>query len=211
MAKKNETQRVIRYKNKEIPHTLIRSQRNSYAISISMDKGVVVRTPLKLSELFLEKMFREKEQWIVQKYDETMHAREKLQKSVYSEREREELKKIYVRAAKDYFPKRVQYYVNEIYWEDKQIFMKTNLPYVNITIREQKTRWGSCSSSGTLSFNWRLMLAPPRILDYVVVHELCHFKYMDHSSKFWALVESVLPDYRERRKWLKEHGNELFF
>ncbi len=81
--------------------------------------------------------------------------------------------------------------------------------YTSITIRDQKTRWGSCSSSGTLSFNYRLIFAPPAILDYVVVHELCHLTHMNHSKDFWNMVESVLPDYKERRQWLKEHGQEL--
>lgn len=212
MAGKNkQEERKLVYDSMTIPYTLVRSDRSSYSISISEEKGMVVRTPYRMSELFLEKMFHEKEHWITTKFAEVSEARERKAASPYSVKEREDLKKIYVKAAKDYFPKRVKYYVNEIYWDDSQIFKQTNLPYVNITIREQKTRWGSCSSSGTLSFNWRLMLAPPRILDYVVVHELCHFKYMDHSKEFWSLVESVLPDYRERRKWLKEHGNELYF
>lgn len=81
--------------------------------------------------------------------------------------------------------------------------------YTSITIRDQKTRWGSCSSNGTLSFNYRLIFAPPAILDYVVVHELCHLTHMNHSKDFWNMVESVLPDYKERRQWLKEHGQEL--
>lgn len=81
--------------------------------------------------------------------------------------------------------------------------------YTSITIRDQKTRWGSCSGRGTLSFNWRLILAPPEILDYVVVHELCHLTHMNHSKEFWALVGSVIPDYKMKRKWLKENGHTL--
>lgn len=77
-----------------------------------------------------------------------------------------------------------------------------------ITIRDQKTRWGSCSSKGNLNFNWRLILMPEEILDYVVVHELAHLKEMNHSQTFWAVVERTLPDYKVRRKWLKEHGPE---
>ena len=81
--------------------------------------------------------------------------------------------------------------------------------YGKISIRDQKTRWGSCSSEGNLSFNWRLILAPPDVLDYVVIHELCHRKEMNHSKEFWALVESLMPEYKERRKWLRENGNNL--
>ena len=81
--------------------------------------------------------------------------------------------------------------------------------YGKITIRCQKTRWGSCTSKGNLNFNCLLMLAPPEILDSVVVHELCHRKQMNHSKKFYEEVLRVMPDYRVRQKWLREHGAEL--
>lgn len=81
--------------------------------------------------------------------------------------------------------------------------------YTSITIRDQKSRWGSCSSRGTLSFNYRLIFAPPIILDYVVVHELCHLTFMDHSKNFWNKVASVMPDYKNHRQWLKDHVQEL--
>ena len=76
--------------------------------------------------------------------------------------------------------------------------------YGKVTLREQKTRWGSCSSNGNLNFNWKLALMPDEILYYVIVHELAHRIEMNHSERFWKIVEEVLPDYRERRKWLKE-------
>jgi predicted metal-dependent hydrolase len=78
-----------------------------------------------------------------------------------------------------------------------------------IQIRDQRTRWGSCSSTGTLSFNWRLVLAPFEVLDYVVVHELCHLRVANHSRRFWQLVESRRPAWREQNAWLDEHGPEL--
>lgn len=78
-----------------------------------------------------------------------------------------------------------------------------------IVIKEQKTRWGSCSSKGNLNFNWKLVLMPERIMDYVVVHELAHRKQMNHSPAFWREVEAILPDYRERRQWLREHEGEF--
>ena len=81
--------------------------------------------------------------------------------------------------------------------------------YGRITIRSQHTLWGSCSSKGNLNFNCLLMLTPPEVLDYVVVHELCHRKEMNHSVRFWAEVEHVLPDYEIRRKWLRENGTAL--
>ena len=78
-----------------------------------------------------------------------------------------------------------------------------------IAIRDQRTRWGSCSTSGTLSFSWRLMMAPLAVLDYVVVHELCHLRRLDHSPHFWRLVEGALPGWRDGCDWLRRHGHEL--
>ncbi len=85
----------------------------------------------------------------------------------------------------------------------------TGHSYKTLSIRDQKSRWGSCSSRGTLSFNYRLIFAPPRVLDYVVVHEICHMTHMNHSKDFWDLVEQIMPDYKIHKKWLKEHGQEL--
>jgi hypothetical protein len=78
-----------------------------------------------------------------------------------------------------------------------------------IQIRDQRTRWGSCSPAGNLSFNWRLVLAPFEVLDYVVVHEVCHLREANHSRRFWRLVESRRPEWREQKAWLNEHGAEL--
>ena len=81
--------------------------------------------------------------------------------------------------------------------------------YTKLSVRGQKTRWGSCSSSGAMSFNWRLLLAPEPVLDYVVWHEACHLRVMDHSQNFWALVRRHCPDYEEHRRWLKLQGSTL--
>jgi predicted metal-dependent hydrolase len=82
-------------------------------------------------------------------------------------------------------------------------------PHTSLAIRNQRTRWGSCSSTGAMSFNWRLLLAPEPVLDYVVWHEACHLVVMDHSKRFWALVERHVPDYREHRSWLRRNGAAL--
>jgi len=81
--------------------------------------------------------------------------------------------------------------------------------YGRITIRSQRTRWGSCSAKGNLNFNCLLMLCPEEVRDYVVIHELCHRKELNHSPKFWAEVEKVCPDHARQRKWLKENGGSL--
>jgi len=81
--------------------------------------------------------------------------------------------------------------------------------YTGLTIRGQKTRWASCSTTGHMSFNWRLLLAPEEVLNYVVEHEVCHLERMDHSPRFWALLESRVPDWREHARWLRRYGPTL--
>lgn len=113
-------------------------------------------------------------------------------------RRMEVLENRYRKAAKAYFTQRVAHY-----------HTLTGGVYHTITIRDQKSRWGSCSSKGTLSFNYRLMFAPMKVLDYVVVHELCHLTHMDHSRNFWNMVETIIPDYKIYKQWLRDHGHEL--
>lgn len=108
------------------------------------------------------------------------------------------LEKRYRNTARNLFETRVAYY-----------HALTRGNYTSITIRDQKSRWGSCSSRGTLSFNYRLIFAPPKVLDYVVVHELCHLTHMNHSKDFWNMVEQIMPDYKIYKTWLREHGQEL--
>ena len=108
------------------------------------------------------------------------------------------MEKRYRSAARTRFEERVAYYHGI-----------TGGNYTSITVRDQKSRWGSCSSRGTLSFNYRLIFAPPTILDYVVVHELCHLTHMNHSADFWNMVASVMPEYKVYRRWLRDHGHEL--
>ena len=81
--------------------------------------------------------------------------------------------------------------------------------YTALTIRQQRTRWASCSSNGSMSFNWRLLLAPPEILDYVVEHEVAHLEVLDHSPRFWRLVRSRVPDYKQHERWLRRNGPAL--
>jgi predicted metal-dependent hydrolase len=107
---------------------------------------------------------------------------------------REELQALADKACK-IIPDKVRHYANLV-----------GVDYGRITIRNQKTRWGSCSSKGNLNFNCLLMLFPDEVIDSVVVHELCHRKHMNHSAEFYAEVERVCPEYRRCQKWLKENG-----
>ena len=181
-----------------IPVTLVRSRRKTWSISIETDLTILMKVPLSVSDNRARQILSSKESWIIKKYTELKKARENMPVSSLTPLQKKALEQRYRQAAKEYFPSRVAYY--------EQIIGVT---HASIRIRDQKTRWGSCSSKGNLNFNWRLMLAPPRVLDYVVVHELCHRKEMNHSKAFWDAVETVLPDYVQLLKWLKDNGGKL--
>ncbi len=190
----------IKYQSQiyELPYSVVRSRRKTCEISISAEGEITLRLPLGASEEQIRRLLSEKRHWLITHYLEAKERTARRPVSDLTDSQRAALEKRYIEAAREYFPKRVAYFLP-----------LTGGSFQRITIRDQKTRWGSCSAGGTLSFNWRLMLAPPAVLDYVVVHELCHLTHMNHSAAFWTLVESVCPDYRIHRKWLKEHGQEL--
>lgn len=205
--KNTKTESILLQDKNKIPFTanyqVIRSKRRTYSIELKKNGSLLLRMPLYAGNANAIRILKEKQFWIGAKLAEQKERLSTIPASHgYTEVQRAALEKRYRTAALDYIPKRVEYYA-----DNYRFLLKNN--YSRITIRDQKTRWGSCSSKGTLSFNWRLMLAPPGILDYVVVHELCHLSHMNHSREFWQCVEAVLPDYKERRKWLKEHGHEL--
>ena len=165
----------------------VRSNRKTTAIQINEKGDIIVRSPYSVSRRKVEQMLREKQDWI-EKHQKAIKERENSRREMTEQERREGIER-----AKQILPARIQYYAKIM-----------GVTYGRITLREQKTRWGSCSSKGNLNFNWKLALMPDEILDYVVVHELAHRMKMNHSDKFWKIVENVLPDYRERRKWLKE-------
>ena len=182
----------------ELTYQIVRSERKTLSVSIRPDCTITVRAPRSVSDSQIRRFLIEKQHWLITKYLEAKQKQETIPCSDLTDTQRAALTRRYIDAAKEYFPKRVAYF-----------HQFTGGTYSRITIRDQKTRWGSCSSKGTLSFNWRLMLAPPAILDYVVVHELCHLRHMDHSPAFWQAVGEVFPDYASARKWLRKHGQEL--
>ena len=171
----------------KITYEWVKSGRRTLAIQIRADGCVVVRTPYSVSRTQVEKFLEERMDWIARNQRKLKEAQG--QKTVITEA----MRKAGVEKAREIFPQRVEYYARMM-----------GVSYGRITIREQKTRWGSCSGKGNLNFNWKLTLMPPEVLDYVVVHELAHRREMNHSRDFWKIVEQVLPDYQERRKRLKE-------
>ena len=176
-------------------YTIIKSFRKSCSITVERDGTVTIRAPFFMSERKIREIIEERKEWI-----------EKAQKRIANRTERlnsltpitsSEINSLKA-AAKPVIEEKVRFFADKI-----------GVEYGKITIRSQRTRYGSCTAKGNLNFNCLIMLMPEEIIDYVIVHELCHIKQMNHSRRFWNEVESILPDYKERRKWLKQNGNIL--
>lgn len=170
-------------------YRIIRSARRTVALQIMADGQLVVRCPYNMDAEEIEKFIVSKSRWLEKHLKDADHQPQPLSQG--------ELQALILRS-KQTIPQRVAYYAD-----------KMGVDYGRITIRCQQTRWGSCTAKGNLNFNCLLMLAPPKVLDYVVVHELCHRKQMNHSKTFWAEVKKVIPDYQVYRKWLCENGRQL--
>lgn len=184
--------------NKEkIEIEIIKSNRKTIAIEVRQDLRVIVRAPKRASNREIMKFVEQKQDWIAKhlaymqiRYEETRRVKEKQFTDDDIRKMKDEAKMV--------IPDRVKYYAGIM-----------GVTFGKITIKNQKTRWGSCSSKGNLNFNCLLMLTPDKVRDYVVIHELCHLKQMNHSKMFWAEVEKVMPDYKVYRQWLSRNGNML--
>lgn len=174
-----------------ITYSVIRSDRKTMAIQILPSGEVLVRCPKKATDSEVRRIVADKADWIRTQLS-------KLASKPAAPMLTEQQIRALAQQAKVHLPKRVAYFAEKI-----------GVTYGRITIRNQTSRWGSCSGQGNLNFNCLLMLAPASVQDYVVVHELCHRKEMNHSAKFWAEVEKILLDYKVQRAWLKENGDTL--
>ena len=176
-------------KTEHVSYGLIRARRKTMALKVSEDGTVTVRIPYGVRPEEADRFVEAHVDWIRKRIAE---CRERAAaRPAYTDREREAGKRL----AKELLLKKCRYFAERM-----------GVSYGTVTVREQKTRWGSCSAKGNLNFNWRLLLMPERVMDYVIVHELAHRREMNHSAAFWQIVETYLPDYRERRQWLKENG-----
>ena len=179
----------------KMEYELRRSARKTLSVEIRADGSVLVRAPKTYPNDKIEAFLKEKQKWI----EEKRHLQLKRERAAENIRKFTEMEaQIYRQQARNVFEQKVAYYASRM-----------GVSYGRIAIRDQKTRWGSCSSDGNLNFNWRLIVAPAGVLDYIVVHELAHRKEMNHSRAFWAVVEAEMPDYKKYRDWLKENGRML--
>jgi len=213
---------------------LIRSKRKTIALIIERDGTLTIRAPMRAPKNLIQQFIQEKEGWITRTRERLQSVK---QTSVRQYAEGEtfpllgssfDLKLVgpqrpslqfdsgftlsksarekgqlvfthwYKQRAYEVISERVRQYACEHNFTPKQV-----------KVTSARTRWGSCSSNGTLNFTWRLVMAPLEVIDYVVIHELVHLRVKDHSSKFWNAVESIYPEYKKQRKWLRENGEKL--
>lgn len=174
---------------------ITKSKRKTISLQIKSDGSTEVKVPVQMSNTQIQDFLNQKSDRI-EKHLRTVQERQQ-QISQIKPLTMEEIHELASQAL-EVIPKRAAYFAPFV-----------GVTYGRITIRNQKSRWGSCSSKGNLNFNCLLMFVPTEVLDYVVVHELCHRKEMNHSPQFWAEVRKVLPDYEKRKSWLKEHGDEI--
>lgn len=172
-------------------YELIRSKRKTVSLEIKSGGRIIVRAPERMKKRDIESFVSEKTPWIEKHLKRLEEAEKRVSAKPLTPDEISLLKK----RAKDYIPKRAEYYSRLL-----------GVEYKSITIRCQKTKWGSCSSKGNLNFNCLLMLAPKEVIDSVIVHELCHLKHMNHSKSFYNEVLSVFPEYKKYNSWLKANG-----
>ena len=176
---------------------IIRSRRKTLSMEITRDGKLVIRAPMKAPDADILAFVKKHQKWIAEKLSEAKKREEYKKQHNIEPLSRSELTEL-GKAAVDYIPMRVAHYAAIM-----------GVDFGNITIRNQSTRWGSCSAKKNLNFNVLLMLAPREVLDSVIVHELCHIRHMNHSKAFYEEVRKYFPDYDKWDKWLKEHGDEL--
>lgn len=216
-------------------YELTRGKGRTIEIAVLKDGRIKVRVPYRMPGYAVESFLEEKSEWIRKHMEQIREEKEQYTERKFREgevyfylgkpynlrfagktkdtvwlcgneifmdenvsgekRRRDELEKWYRKQAKKRIPDRTRCYA-EITGESPN----------RIIVKNQKKRWGSCSSLKNLNFNWKLIMLPQEIIDYVIIHELCHLKEMNHSKRFWQHVEEIMPDYRERRKWLKDNA-----
>jgi len=172
---------------------IIRSKRRTIVIEIKKDMRIIVRVPLEMKDEDIQRFVMGKQRWI-EEHLQIVKMRNEEKGSPFTSKELHDLADA---AVKD-IPQRAAKYAPIV-----------GVTVGRITIRNQRSRWGSCSAKGNLNFNCLLMLCPEEVRDYVVVHELCHRKELNHSPAFWAQVECVFPGYKEQYHWLKENGSKI--
>ena len=217
------------------PYKIIRTSRKTIALIVEPDGSLVVRAPKRVSDREIERLVKHKEKWIKTKLKEIERIRVYLKPKEFVDGENfwylgktyplkivNDLQPPLALGRKFYLDKSAIPHARELFTEwyreraREEVTRRADyyaqryeLPYRRIRITSARTRWGSCSSTGNLNFTWRLVMAPPKVIDYVVAHEVAHLKIKNHSKSFWRQVERIMPDYKRPKVWLKDNGNQL--
>jgi predicted metal-dependent hydrolase len=215
---------------------IVKSRRRTVSLEINQEGVLTVRAPYGLDRTTIDDILKRHQPWIRKKRQEVQRRQElsrpkkfedgekflwlgkeyplrivaRVRPSLVFTGERFELAASSILSARQlfeaWFKEQARFYLSS---RLKEIARKTGFKYQKFRLSSAQTRWGSCSAKGTISLVWRLMMAPPEIIDYLIIHELAHTKEKNHSRAFWRLVEELLPDYRERRRWLRKNGFRL--
>lgn len=183
----------------QISCELVRSGRKTVALEVSRDGVVRLRIPYQYPEKMALEFLERKRPWLfqaVEKVNQRQKKRKEAQAACPEITEAEE--QAYRRQAKAILTQKADVYAKRM-----------GVTYEKLMVKDQKTRWGSCSAKGNLNFNWRIVLAPEPVTDYVVIHELAHRIHMNHSAAFYQTIEAIMPDYRRQEQWLKENRDSL--
>ena len=175
--------------------TVIRSRRRTLALQVKPDGTVEVRAPMLMPKTEIRRFVESHQAWIQKRLQQ--QAAIKARQDAVAPLTEPELKQL-IKAAREDLTRRCEVWAPRI-----------GVTYGRISIRHQRGRWGSCSAKGNLNFNCLLMLAPESVRDYVVVHELCHCRHLNHSPAFWQAVEQAYPHWKEAKAWLKQNGEAL--
>lgn len=206
----------------DIPTTITRSFRRTLSIQVHPEKGLVIRAPRFMSDFRIQKFLEEKEDWILkhvskQKERKTRVAKAKQHKFEPGEtfqllgeetlppfHEKAKIIAWYKIQALKIFTERTEFYAAKL-----SEIMNTRISPTSIKIRSYKSRYGCCTPKNQITYNWNVVMAPQPIVDYLVIHELCHIIHKNHSSRFYDLVEKLDPAYKTHRKWLRNNGPTL--
>lgn len=189
----------IRLQEREIPYEILYSRRKTISLEVTAKGQVKLRLPLGCHRQEGIRFLEQRTEWLLQALQKMQKRQELLlrQQAQVPQITPEQVSRLRLRAKEELTAK-------------ADLFAaKMGVTYAKLTVKDQKTRWGSCSARGNLNFNWRIILAPEPVTDYVVIHELAHRIHMNHSEAFYRTVEAVMPDYREQVRWLKTQGAML--
>ncbi len=187
--KKQAKKQTIKLNDQIIDYTLKTSPRARYMrLTIDQTGSLTVTKPWGLSQRRIEKFIRQKASWVLSRLQARQNQPSYLQRYSHQHylQHREQARRL-------------------IQQKTNQLNANYNFQYQRISVRNQKTRWGSCSAKGNLNFNYRILFLPDRLVDYIIVHELCHLQEMNHSQRFWNLVATVIPEYKEVKQSMGRH------